>query len=75
LLALWRRIAPLDELVLAPVASGYYLIIVGAMVHACCQRAPSTARWRLPFCGEKETPEPAPPATNILPSVKSLMLK
>jgi hypothetical protein len=51
------------------------LIIVGAMVHACCQRAPSTARWRLPFCGEKETPEPAPPATNILPSVKSLMLK
>jgi hypothetical protein len=74
LLALWRRIAPLDELVLAPVASGY-LIIVGAMVHACCQRAPSTARWRLPFCGEKETPEPAPPATNILPSVKSLMLK
>jgi len=74
LLALWRRIAPLDELVLAPVASGYY-IIVGAMIHACCQRAPSTARWRLPFCGEKETPEPAPPATNILPSVKSLMLK
>jgi hypothetical protein len=51
------------------------LIIVGAMIHACCQRAPSTARWRLPFCGEKETPEPAPPATNILPSVKSLMLK
>ena len=49
------------------------LVILGAIIHAYCQRPPSTARWRCPFCSKKT--ETTPSRTNAAPRSVQRMLE